>query len=93
MTETISLILGAILPPFIDLLTKKVADSKVRFLISLTVCILVGVGINYRIFSTATWTPEEVLESVGLVVTSATTVYQMFWKNASIRSDANKGQD
>lgn len=85
MTETISLILGAILPPFIDFLTKKVTNSKIRFGISLGVCILVGVAINFQKF-----TGEEILESVALVFASAQIVYKTYWKDASLRSIANK---
>lgn len=88
MNETISLILGSILPPFIDFLTKKVTDSKVRFGISLGACILVGVAINYK-----TFTPENVLGSVALVFASAQIVYKTYWKDAGIRSAENKGQD
>lgn len=88
MTETISLILGSILPLFIDLLTKKVTDSKIRFGISLGVCILVGVAINFKSF-----TPENILESVALVFASAQIIYKTYWKDADLRSDENKGQD
>ncbi len=85
MTESISLILGSILPPIIDLLTKKVPDTKIRFLISLGICIIVGVGINYQSFKF-----EEILESVGLVFASAQIVYKTYWSNSSLRSEANK---
>lgn len=85
MTETISLILGAILPPFIDFLTKKVSNTKIRFGISLGVCILIGVGISFKDFRA-----EEILESVALVFTSAQVVYRTYWKNATLRSTSNK---
>ena len=88
MTETISLILGSILPPFIDFLTKKVTDSKIRFGISLGACVLVGVAINYKSF-----TAENILASVALVFSSAQIVYKTYWKDAGIRSEENKGQD
>lgn len=85
MTETISLILGAILPPFIDLLTKKVANDKVRFGISMAVCILVGIGINFKSFDL-----QNILGSVGLVFASAQIVYRTYWRDAGIRSAENK---
>ena len=85
MTESISLILGAILPPFIDFLTKKVANSKVRFGISLGVCILIGAIISFKEFKV-----EELLQSIALVFTSAQIVYRTYWKNAALRSDENK---
>lgn len=85
MTETISLVLGAILPPFIDLLTKKVTNSKLRFGISMLVCILVGVGINYQTFSLS-----NILGSVGLVFASAQVVYRIYFKDSKFRSSENK---
>jgi len=88
MTEAISLILGGILPPFIDFLTKKVVDSKIRFAISLGVCVLAGVAINFQKFG-----GEEILESVALVFASAQIVYKTYWKESVFRSEANRGQD
>lgn len=86
MSETISLVLGAILPPIIDLLTKKVSNDKVRFGISMAVCVLVGIVINYQTFDV-----KNILGSVGLVFASAQIVYNTYWKNASLRSPENKG--
>lgn len=85
MTETLSLVLGAILPPIIDLLTKKVTNDKVRFGISMAVCVLVGVAINYQTFDL-----QNILGSVGLVFASAQVVYRTYWKNATLRSPENK---
>jgi hypothetical protein len=85
MNESISLILGVILPPIIDLLTKKVTNSKLRFGISLGVCVLIGAAINFRNFKV-----EEILESVALVFTSAQIIYRTYWKTADLRSDSNK---
>jgi hypothetical protein len=48
----------------------------------------VGVAINYQKLG-----GEEILESIGLVVVSAQTIYHTYWKDASLRSVANKGQD
>lgn len=85
MTEALSLILGGILPPFIDFLTKTVANTKVRFWISVLVCAVVGVLINFR-------TPQidEVIKNIALVFTSAQMVYRQFWKDSLLRSSENK---
>ena len=88
MTEIISLILGAVLPPFIDFLTKSIADSKVRFFISLGVCVLAGGVINFDSFN-----GQDILASIALVFGSAQIVYKTYWKESNFRADANKGQD
>jgi len=87
MTEILSLILGAVMPPIIDLLTKKVADSKVRFGISMAVCVVIGLAINYK-----TFTLENILGSLALVFTSAQTIYHTYWKDAGLRAAENKGK-
>lgn len=85
MNETISLILGAVLPPIIDLLTKKVTDDKVRFGISMLVCVVVGVVINYQTFDL-----QNILGSVGIVFASAQVVYRTYWKTSALRNPENK---
>lgn len=85
MTETISLILGAVLPPFIDLLTKKVTNSKLRFGISLLVCVVIGAVINIQSFKAG-----EILESLALVFTSSQVIYATYWKESALRSSKNK---
>ena len=88
MTEIISLILGAVLPPFIDFLTKSMDNSKIRFLISLGVCVLAGGVINFNSFH-----GQDILASIALVFGSAQVVYKTYWKESNFRADANKGQD
>lgn len=88
MTEALALLLGGLLPPFIDFLTKTVTNSKIRFWISVLVCAVIGVLINFT-------NPqiEQVLKNMALVFTSAQIVYKQFWKESPLRSDENKGQD
>jgi len=38
---------GILLPPFIDLINRKVKDSDARFWVSVGVCILIGAVVNY----------------------------------------------
>lgn len=88
MIEVISLLLGAVLPPFIDFLTKSVPNSKTRFFISLGVCVLAGVAINFNSF-----TGQDILESIALVFGSAQIVYKTYWKESAFRAEANRGQN
>lgn len=41
------ILIGLVLPVLIDLLNGKVSDTKWRFLISVLVCAIVGIGVNY----------------------------------------------
>lgn len=88
MEQITPVLLGAVLPPVIDFLTKTVTSSKVRFYISLAVCVLVGVLINFNNLA-----GSDILASVALVFSSAQVIYKTYWKESTLRADANKGQD
>lgn len=85
MTEALSLILGSVMPFFIDFLTKNVANSKARMWISFGACALVGLIVVFK-------TPkiEEIIESIALVFTAATLVYKQYWKDSALRNSENK---
>ena len=40
-------LVGFLLPPLIDVINRKVGDSDIRFWVSVFVCAIVGLGINY----------------------------------------------
>ena len=88
MTEALALLLGGLLPPFIDFLTKTITNSKIRFWISVLVCGVIGILMNFN-------NPQiqEAIKNMALVFTSAQIVYKQFWKESPLRSDENKGQD
>lgn len=78
MTEGIQIIIGALLPPVIDLINRRISSSKVRYVISVVVCLLLGVALNYQGLSLSN--PETFLTSFGLIFASAQTTYKMYWK-------------
>lgn len=85
MTEALSIILGGILPPFIDFLTKTVTNSKIRFWISVGICALVGALVTFN-------NPqiENIIKNIALVFTSAQVIYKQFWSTSKLRSEKNK---
>jgi len=85
MTEAIAALLGLIVPPFVDLLTKKISSSNVRFWVSILFCLGVAVLINLNNLST-----KDIFESLGTVVLFAQMMYQTYWKNSDLRSQDNK---
>lgn len=78
--EIIELLAGGILPPFIDLINSKVANSKVRYVIALLISILVG-----GLLSINELTIENVLESAAIVFIAAQTVYATYWEKSDPR--------
>lgn len=76
-------LIGIILPPFIDLVNKHIQDKRIKFLVSLLVCIVLGIMLeaNKLKYSSA----EDILGSIALVFASAQTSYRLYWKGSTLR--------
>lgn len=84
MTEAIQLVLGALLPPIIDLVNNKIADSKVRYLVSIAFCTLLAFLVE-QITNDST-TLGRLFEGSTSVFLSAQTIYKLFWEKSSLRA-------
>ncbi len=73
-------IFGAVLPPFIDILNRRVKDSRLRFVVSMLVCLASGALINIDQLNL-----ENFLESGTLIFASAQTIYHTYWKTSRLR--------
>ncbi len=85
MNQTVEVLVGAVLPTLIDLLNRKVKNSKVKYAISLVVCLLVGVLFNLKALDVA-----DVLGSGAIVFVSAQTVYKTYWDKSKARKSFDK---
>lgn len=85
MITGIEFIIGAILPPFIDLINKHIKDEKYRYLISVVVCVGLAVGMNY-----AEMLPENVIKTLGVIFVSSQTIYKLYWKQSNLRASLTK---
>lgn len=74
-------LVGLVLPLVIDLINKRVDNSKIRFIISLVISIIVAIIINYDSI-----TSGEVLASGALIFTQAQIVYKTFYEKSNIRT-------
>ena len=72
---------GFILPPFIDLINRRIANSKVRFWISILACVAVAVVLNLDKINN----PDELLGKASLVFAQAQIVYKTYWEKSAIR--------
>lgn len=81
--------LGLLLPVVIDLVNRKVADTDVRFWVSVGFCAVVGVGFNWLETQFAFGTPmlafDSVTKSVMMVFGLAQLSYNGVWKKLEIR--------
>lgn len=76
-------LIGFILPPFIDLINRKIQDSDLRFWVSLGACAVVGVVVFWA--SGLSWTVEGVINSILWVFALAQISYKGLWENSEVR--------
>ena len=74
--------IGLILPGVIDLINKRVADSRLRFWISLAVCVVVGTAVNFQEISE----PGMLLGDISIVFATSQIVYNTYWKKSDLRA-------
>lgn len=85
MNEIIEIVVGAVLPPFIDLINKRVANSTIRYIFSLLICLIIGVAASWQDLN---W--QDVLTSGALVFASAQTVYKTYYKDSKLQATLRK---
>ena len=72
---------GFILPPFIDLINRRIENSKVRFWVSMLVCVAVAVVLNLDKLNSF----DELLGKASLIFAQAQIVYKTYWEKSGIR--------
>jgi hypothetical protein len=81
-------LIGFILPPFIDLVNKYIANSNIRFVISLVLCLIVG-GVAKAMSGQLDFSNvPAILTSAGVIFAEAQITYKLYWKDASLRNNA-----
>lgn len=88
MNNPILNLVGIVLPPVIDLINSRVADTKLRFLISLVICVVISVAINFNQLQYGTM--SGFWQSLAIIGSEAQLVYNMFWKNSDTRASMIK---
>ncbi len=78
--QALELIIGAVLPPVIDFVNKRIANSTWRYVVSMIVCIVIGGLLNLDKLSVG-----DVLGSAALVFGAAQTAYKMYWEKSDVR--------
>lgn len=78
---TINNLIGVILPPMIDLVNSKVADQKMRYIVSVLICVLVGILTNLDKLSNI----DQLMANIALIFATAQTTYNLYWKKSKNR--------
>lgn len=74
--ETLEVVVGAVLPPFIQVINSRVKDASVRYLISIAICLGISVVSNVLLGTIAL---VDILGSGALIFASAQTTYRLYF--------------
>ncbi len=86
MLDILSLV-GLILPPFIDFINKNIANSKVKFVISLLVSLVVAVAVKFyegKLTLDALGNVPALLTTAGVIFAEAQVVYKLLYHNSAL---------
>ena len=79
--HVIELLVGAVLPPFIDIINNHIGSTTLRYIISLIVCLVIG-GVTSALQGNFS---SDFFESGTVVFAAAQTVYKTYWGNSAMR--------
>ena len=75
------IIVGAVMPIVIDLVNKYINDSKIRYIISIVICLVIGVVFNLKSLSVA-----DILASGGIIFATAQSIYKIYYSQSELRA-------
>lgn len=78
--QLVLLILGALLPPVIDVVNRYVANPKFRFLIAVVVSIIVG-----GVVSVVQFGADEVIANSTLIFSTSQLVYKLWYEQSQLQ--------
>lgn len=79
--KAIEVLVGAFMPFVIDLINRKVANSNIRYAISMAICL--GIG---ALFNMDKLNAGDILASGAIIFASAQTVYKTYYKSSDARA-------
>lgn len=82
----LSLLVGFILPPFIDLINLKITNNLVKFWVAMGVCFLIGLVTNLDKLKDL----ESLLGNLGIIFAESQVVYRTYWEKSSARQALEK---
>lgn len=76
--------LGGSLPPVIDLLNKFIPNSKLRFLVTISICLVVGALVHRSALRFETI--DDVFMSFGLILSGSQTIYKSLYEDSTLQN-------
>ena len=82
-TKILEMGAGVVMPFIIDLVNRKVESTKLRYFISMAICLLLGFLLNLDKLNAS-----DVLVSGSVIFTAAQTVYKTYYEKSQLRKAA-----
>ena len=83
-------LVGFLLPPLIDLVNNKIENGRYRFWLSVLVCVIVGIFVEWVMVGILTF--DGVSEQIMLTFGMAQLSYGALWKNSNADIELKKLQ-
>lgn len=82
-------LIGLLLPVLIDLINRKIADTDIRFWVSVAVCAVVGLLVSFLetgfVFASNMEAFQSVTASIMIVFGLAQLAYKGLWEKSTVR--------
>jgi len=79
--KLIELLAGAFMPLVIDVVNKNIANSNIRYFISMALCLGLGALLNLNQLNAG-----DILTSGAIIFAAAQTVYKTYYKSSDVRA-------
>lgn len=84
-TLQIQSLLAVGMPVVVDYVTSNFENSKVRYIISTLISLLIGILLNVNLFFP--YDPEKLVANLGIVFVASQTAYALYWKKSQARKN------
>lgn len=81
---------GFLLPPAIDLINRKIADSDLRFWVSIAFCAVIGLGISWM--TGVIGNVNEVINTIFVVFGTAQITYKTVYDASKLQTSIRSGE-
>lgn len=77
-------LVGFVMPPVIDIVNRRIVNAKVRFLVSMCICVLLAVVMHAKELTSGNY--AYLASTVGVIFTEAQVIYNLYWKESALRA-------
>lgn len=81
-----NLLVGIVLPPLIDVVSKRIPSESMRFVVACAMCLVVGGAVAYLKGDLTAGNQIGTVSTITIVFTESEVIFNLYWKNSFLRS-------